>query len=137
MRLSQFIEDTMYEIAVGIQRAQVRAKDLVAINPGRLNGELLTEKSYVDFDVSVVVNDSTTSGKDGSGKIGGEISVASIAKVKAEIGGSADQKHENSTAKTHRVVFKVPVYLNADFKSNPANAAFAAEILSGSDAPDK
>ncbi len=137
MRLSQFIEDTMYEIALGIQRAQARAKDLVAINPGRLNGELLTEKSYVDFDVSVVVSDVASSSKEGGGKLGGEISVASIAKVKAEGGGSVDRKEENSTAKTHRVAFKVPVYLNADFKNNPATAAFAAEILSAPNAPNQ
>ena len=133
MRLSEFIEDTMFEIAFGIQRAQARAKDLVAINPGSLDGQRLTEKSYVDFDVSVVVNETTSSNKGGSGKIGGEISVASIAKLKADLGGSAEGKHENVTAKTHRVAFKVPVYLNADFKNNPATAAFAQEILSASD----
>lgn len=129
MRLSQFIEETMYEIAVGIQRAQLRAKDLVAINPGILDGEVLREKSSIDFDVSVVVNDATTVSEDGGGKVGGEINVASIAKIKAEVGGKAINSHENSTAQTHRVAFKVPVYLNADFKNNPPTVAFAAQVL--------
>lgn len=129
MRLSQFIEDTMYEIALGVQRAQARAKDLVAINPAHLDGEPLREKSFVDFDVSVVVNDATSVSKDGGGKLGGEISVASIGKLKAELGGGADKTRQNSTAQTHRVAFQVPVYFNAHFRNNPATAEFAAEIL--------
>lgn len=129
MRLSKFIEDTMYEIAVGIQRAQLRAKDIVAINPGNLDGESLREKSFVDFDVSVIVNDSTTNSKDGNGNVGAEINVASFMKVKAEVGGKLDTSQENSIAHNHRVAFKVPVYFNADFKNNPSTAAFAAEVL--------
>ena len=129
MRLSQFIEDTLFEIARGVQRGQARAKDLIAISPSRLDGELVHEKSFIDFDVSVVVNDTATGGKGGIAKVGGEISVASIGKFSAELGGAVDKKQEQSTAQTHRVSFKVPVYMNAHYRDNPATAVFAAEIL--------
>ena len=129
MRLSDFIQDTLYEIALGVQLAQARSKDLVAINPSRLDGELLTEKSFLDFDVSIVVNDVRSGKKEGSGKLSGEIKVASIAKVSAEIGGKATQGSENTTAQTHRAAFKVPVYMNANFKDNPAAAEHAQLIL--------
>lgn len=136
MELSQFIEDTMFEIALGIQRAQARAKDLVAINPGNLDGERLLEKSYVDFDVSLVVNEATNSSKGGSGKVGGEISVAAFGKFSAEFGGQIDAGSQKSAAQTHRVTFKVPVYWNADFKNNPATTAWAKEILGENNAPN-
>ena len=129
MRLSDFIQDTLYEIALGVQLAQARAKDLVAISPSRLDGELLEEKSYVDFDVSVVVTDQMSGTKGGGAKLGGEIKVASIAKVSADINASGETKHENTNAQTHRVAFKVPVYMNASFKDNPATAQHAESFL--------
>jgi len=129
VRLSSFIQDTLYEIALGVQLAQAKSKDLVAISPAMLDGNLINEKSYVDFDVSVVVSEATDGAIGGKGKIGGEIKVASIAKISAELGSSAEKSTKNSTEQTHRVAFKVPVYLNANFKDNPATAEAAALIL--------
>jgi hypothetical protein len=129
MRLSDFIQDTLYEIALGVQLAQARAKDLVAIAPSRIDGVLLEEKSYVDFDVSVVVTDSNSGAKGGGVKLGSEIKVASFVRISADINGSAGSKQENTSAQTHRVAFKVPVYMNASFKDNPATAIHAEALL--------
>jgi hypothetical protein len=129
MRLSEFIQDTLYEIAVGVQLAQAKAKDLVAISPSRIDGQLVEEKCYVDFDVSIIVTDTTGGNVTGSGKITGEIRVASIAKISGEVGGSGKKVHENTTAQTHRVLFKVPVYMHANFKNNPETAVAAAMLL--------
>lgn len=56
MQLSSFIQEALYEIALGIHAAKVKAEDLVAISPGAMDGESVIEKSYIDFDVSVVVD---------------------------------------------------------------------------------
>lgn len=133
MRLSTLIEDTLYEIARGIERARARSKDLIAISPSSMGGQKLEELSYVDFDVSIVVGE-TTEGKTGeSGEFGGEIQVASIFKAGGKFGGSSGQTNSNSMEQTHRVAFKVPVYFQASFKNNPA-AAEAAAIVLNSDA---
>lgn len=129
MRLSDFIEDTLYEIALGVQLAQARAKDLMAINPGSLNGELIDERSYVDFDVSIVVTDEAGTKTSGSGKLGGAIKVASVFSASAEAGGERESSQARSKEQTHRVSFKVPVHMNADFKDNPAAAEAASRLL--------
>ncbi len=90
MRLSEFIEDTLYEIALGIDRARMKARDLAAINPSRLDGEPLTEKSFVDFDVSIVVGESEERGKGAEARLTGEIKVATVAKVGIALGGKSD-----------------------------------------------
>lgn len=129
MRLSNFIQDTLYEIALGVQLAQAKAKDLVAINPSRIDGKELVECSYVEFDVSVVVGEATQGSASGSGKLGGEINVASIVKVGVELGGSKASEKTQSNEQTHRVAFKVPVYMNAHYGNNPAAAEHAALLL--------
>jgi hypothetical protein len=68
MRLSAFIHDTLYEIALGVQLARTRARDLVAITPSTIDGEAVAEKTYVDFDVAVVVGESETTTKSGDDK---------------------------------------------------------------------
>jgi hypothetical protein len=125
MRLSDFIQDTLYEIALGVEAARVKARDLVAINPSRLDGELLTEKSFIDFDVSVVVSESEETGRGGEARLSGEINVASVAKVGASISGQGKGTNSAKAEQTHRVSFKVPVYLNANYRNNPAMQAEA------------
>ncbi|WP_297842518.1 hypothetical protein [Pseudomonas sp.] len=128
MRLSSFIHDTLYEIALGVELARARAKDLVAISPSRLDGVQIDEKSYVEFDVSVLVTESAENAAGGAAKVGGEIKVASIGKISAELGGKSEKNITNSNEQTHRVAFKVPIYMHANFKDNPA-AAEASEII--------
>lgn len=132
MNLSEFISNTLFEIAEGVRNAQLRARDLMAINPAALNGERLIEKSYIDFDVSIVVSDAESGKVGGSAKAGGAIKMAPFLTASAEIGGSGEKEKESTSASTHRISFRVPVYMNADFRDNPATATEARRVL-GSD----
>lgn len=118
MKLRDFIKDTMTEIAHGIQAAKIETADLWAINPGMLHGERLTEKSYVEFDVAVTVNEATTSEKDGKGAVKAEIEVFG-SRVGGELSGGLSGTKETSTVNASRVAFKVPVYMNAHFRGDP------------------
>lgn len=129
MKLSDFIQETLYEIALGVNLARLKAKDLVAITPSTLNGAAIDEKSYVDFDVSVVVSESDTSKRGADGRLGGEIQVAAIGKISVGAGANAAQTTGSSSEQTHRVSFKVPLYLNASYLGNPATAREAEEFL--------
>jgi hypothetical protein len=129
MRLSTFIQDTLYEIALGVELARARAIELVAISPSSLDGQAINERSYVDFDVSVVVSEEQASRTGGSGKLGGEIRVAAIFKASAEGGGSKEANSARSTEQTHRVAFKVPIYMGANYKTNQAAIDAAAIFL--------
>ncbi|MDR3558258.1 MAG: hypothetical protein P4L61_01875 [Candidatus Pacebacteria bacterium] len=123
MRLSNFIQETLYEIALGVQSAKLRAQDLVAINPAELNKEVVGEKSYVDFDVTVVVTETKDKKHGGDGSIGGEIKVASIASIKGNAGAKTEHSSSTSSEHTQRVSFKVPVYFAAHFRGDPGIAA--------------
>ena len=129
MRLSSFIQDTLYEIALGVELGRARAKDLIAINPSRMDGELITERSYIDFDVSVVVNEEHSSKTAGSGKLGTEIKVATVFSASIGADGTRETSNVQSNEQTHRVSFKVPVYMNANYAGNPAAAENAAWLL--------
>ena len=125
MRLSDFIQDTLYEIARGVEAARIKARDLVAINPSRLDGEQITERSYIDFDVSIVVSETGENERSAGGRIGGEINVASVAKIGAGVGRKEKGSSSARAEQTHRVSFRVPVYLNANYRGNPAAQAEA------------
>lgn len=105
MRLSEFIQDMLYEIAEGVQGGSLKARHLVAIVPGQINGERVGEKSYIEFDVSLIVSEADEKKAGGDGKIGGEINVASVAKVSAGIGGAATTSASAKAEQTHRVAF--------------------------------
>jgi hypothetical protein len=125
---------------LGVQLARARARDLVAITPSTIDGESVSEKTYVDFDVAVVVGESETTMKGGEGKTGGEIQVASIIKANIGGGGKIESGSTASTEQTHRVAFKVPIFMNAHFRNNPLASADSKELLSAhgiSDATSK
>ena len=119
----------MYEIALGVERARLRARNLAAINPSTLDGEQISERSYVQFDVSIVVSDNEEVRKGGDAKVGGEIKVASIAKVSVGAGGKIETVAGAKSEQTHRVAFQVPMYMNANYRNNPAVQS-EAEALS-------
>lgn len=140
MRLSAFIHDTLYEIALGVQLARARSRDLVAISPAGISGEAVSEKTYVDFDVAVVVGEEDTTTKGGDGKAGAEIHVAAIIKANIGASGKIETGSTTSTEQTHRVAFKVPIYMNAHFRDNPLAVAEARQLLAAhgiSEAPEK
>ncbi len=128
MKLSSFIQETIYEIAVGIHAAKVRAKDLVAVSPGGLNGTSLTEKSYIDFDVTVVVKEGQHAKKGGKAGLSGRIQVASVLHVGIEANGDREQDSTSEAEQTHRITFKVPVYFNANHR-NDQSMAVEEEIV--------
>ena len=129
MRLSTFIHDTLYEIALGVTLGRARALEMVAVMPGHINGEDVAEKTYIDFDIAVVVDENATltNTKDGNG--GAEIQVASVVKLKAGAEAKVESVDQKSHAQTHRITFKIPIYVNANFKENPLAISAAAEIL--------
>lgn len=118
MKLRDFIKDTMTEIAHGIQAAKIETADLWAISPGMLHGERLTEKSYVEFDVAVTVNEATSSEKDGKAGLKAEIEVFG-SRVGGELSGGLGGRTETTTLNVSRVAFKVPAYMNTHFRGDP------------------
>lgn len=129
MRLSSFIQDTLYEIALGVELGRARAKDLIAINPSSLDGEGITERSYIEFDVSVVASEDRASKMSGSGKLGTEIKVATVFSASVGADGERESSSATSNEQTHRVTFRVPVHMNANYAKNPAAAEQAAWLL--------
>src|SRR3546814_18929110 len=91
MRLSEFIHDMLYEIALGVEIARARSHEIAAIAPESISGERVSERTYIDFDVAVVVGESDTPAKDGVGRIGAERQLATILKASAGMGGKAEE----------------------------------------------
>ncbi|WP_146197992.1 hypothetical protein [Caulobacter endophyticus] len=118
MLLSEFIEATVYEIALGVDRARVRARNYAAVNPNDIDKKNVLERNEINFDVSIVVSENGETRKRGDAKIGGELKVASVLKV--SLGGSAgiEDVAASKSEHTHRVSFKVPIYLNANYRGN-------------------
>ncbi len=115
MRLSQLIETTLNEIAVGVRSAKEASRNTLVIAPGTMDGKVVAEITYIDFDVSIVVEetDELSSKKDKG--FGGEIRVLSIGGLSGKIG---DQNSENKSLASkfsHRVTFKVPVCMAAEY----------------------
>lgn len=119
MKLSEFIDEMMYEIALGIDSSKKRCKDYIAINPSTVDGFNVGERSYVDFDVSISVEESETEADATSGGGKAKVSIASIAAIGGEASHSKSESSTTSSAKVHRVTFKVPVYFAANYKNNP------------------
>lgn len=118
MELNEFIEQTLFEIALGIQRAKVKAKDLAAVVPPKVDGEKAAEQSYVEFDVSVTASIGANRSAGGGGKAAAKFR---IAVVEAEVGvdGQASCTTSTSDQKTHRVAFKVPIHFSAHYRHDP------------------
>ena len=129
MRLSTFIQDTLYEIALGVAIGRARSVEMVAVSPGEIDGLDVSEKTYIDFDVAVVVEErsETTKTKEGSG--GAEIQVVSLVKLKAGAKLNSETANHSSKEQTHRITFKIPVYMNAHFRNNLKALTEAKKIL--------
>jgi hypothetical protein len=113
MDLSTFVEKALIEISLGVKEARVKARDLAAIAPHTMDGELRFESSYIDFDVSLVVTDTTSVKKNEDAKVGGEIKVFSFVRGGVDAHTASESTRENTSAQTHRVAFKVPIYFSS------------------------
>src|SRR3546814_19948864 len=114
MRLSEFIHDMLYEIALGVEIARARSHEIAAIAPESISGERVSERTYIDFDVAVVVGESDTTAKAGDGRIGADIQVATIVKASAGMGGKEEATSTASQQQTPRLQLKVTGYLTAN-----------------------
>jgi len=115
MKLSELIEETLSEIAVGVKNAKEKSRSVIAIAPGTLDGNVVAEITYIDFDVSVIVTESSEGASSRNGRIGGELKVMSVGGIGGNIGGQQDNKSSASAQTTHRISFKVPICMSAEF----------------------
>lgn len=114
MKLSALIEETLSEIALGVKAAKEKSRGVMAITPGTLDDRFVAEITYIEFDVSVVVSESSDSSSSAEKGAGGELRVLSIG-ASAKIVGKTEDKAGSSSQLTHRIAFKVPVCMAAEF----------------------
>jgi len=124
MNLENFIEQTLTEIFFGIHRAKIASKDLVAIAPGTLNGERQEISTDIQFDIAVTVAEETESNTTGGGGVKAGISVLG-ANVSAGGAGEKATSSGQSHQQVSRIVFSVPVHLNANYRND---AGFKKEM---------
>lgn len=117
MKLSEFIDQTMTEIAEGIQKAKISTFDIWAIAPGTLNGERIFEKSEVEFDVAVTVVDTTATQKEGKGGVSAKVEVVGVS-LGGDLAGVTHKAEESAKTVASRITFKIPVYINAHFRGD-------------------
>jgi uncharacterized membrane protein len=118
IELSQFIESTLFDIALGVQKAKLRAADLVAIAPNRIDGKEAGETTHVEFDIAVRTSSSQSSASGNSGKIGARARIW-VVDASAELGKQSKKNSETGSEHHHRITFKVPIHLNAHFRNAP------------------
>ncbi|HNV88991.1 MAG TPA: hypothetical protein PKL53_08525 [Methylotenera sp.] len=127
MELKDFIQETLSQIAAGVEAAQTEVRDAGGfVNPAHRTGKQEADKSHfgaltsgqniflVDFDVTVSVIEATET--DGRAKL----NVAGFMSL-----GTGGQSNASSTA-TNRISFKVPLAMPVD--------AVSAEELKKQDA---
>lgn len=114
MNLSGLIEETLKEIALGVREAKEKSRSIIAIAPGTLNGELVSEITYIEFDVSFVVSEANEQSHANEKSGGGELKVLSVG-INGKASGKTNNVDSLSSQLTHRVSFKVPVCMAADY----------------------
>jgi hypothetical protein len=116
MKLSELIEETLSEIALGVKSAKEKSRSLIAISPGTLDDRVVAEITYIEFDVSIAVTDKSDSASSKDKGAGAEIKVLSIGGISGKVGNRTDESNSSSAQFSHRISFKVPVCMAADFK---------------------
>lgn len=105
MQLDEFVKATIIQIAKGVKEAQAEVTELGGtVNPTRfsMGGYSKPENERIEFDVALVVQDSTSS------ELGGTLSVASV------FGMSGKRSGSDSYQQSSRVKFNVNVDLPCD-----------------------
>jgi len=118
MKLYEFISDTLAEIAIGVHKAQIEVKDIVAIAPGHLYGTQYEEKTNVEFDIAVTVTENDRTGDNIQGTVNPTLEVfsAKISAGSATLESSSTLEYEQNHE--HRVRFSVPIILSANFRND-------------------
>jgi hypothetical protein len=114
MRLSELIEEALSEIAIGVKSAKEKSRSVLAIAPGTLEDKFVAEITYIDFDVSVAVVETTENSSSKEKSLGGQLRVMSVG-VDGKGSGKQSVNTSASAQTTHRISFKVPVCMAADF----------------------
>lgn len=117
MKLSDFISQSISEIALGVSQAKIDTRDLISVAPGTLNRKILTDKTEIDFEIAITTSKKSVGSGVGGAKAGFEISVLS-SKVSAGVDGTKTKESTDSEEKISKLNFKVPVYLNAHHRSD-------------------
>ncbi|ANB67639.1 hypothetical protein [Aeromonas veronii] len=102
MQLDEFVKTSIVQIAKGVKDAQEEVRAFGgAVNPSQysIGGYSKPDKEKIEFDVALVVQDSTSS------EVGGKLSVASM------FGMSGKHSGNDSYQQTSRVKFNVHVDL--------------------------
>jgi hypothetical protein len=127
VRLSDFVAEAISDIAHGIHLAKANTYEIIAVTPGTLNGDRITEKSYIEFDIAVTATSEKTTKGSKSGKAGAGISVLG-AKIGVDGTLASETGAKDLSGLTSRISFKVPVYFNAHFRGDSGAAQEAAFI---------
>ena len=105
---------TLREIALGVKTAKEKSRSVMAISTGTLDGKFVAEITYIEFEVSVVVSEASDKSSSAEKGAGGELRVLSIG-ASAKLAGKTEEKAGSSSQLTHRISFKVPVCMAAEF----------------------
>lgn len=113
MKLSEMIEETLSEIAIGVKNAKEKSRGVLAISPGTMDGKVVAEITYIEFDVSVAVAEAAEGTSSTEKGVGGELRVMSIG-LGAKANAATGEKSSASSHTTHRITFKVPICMGAE-----------------------
>lgn len=117
MKLSELIEQTLSEIAVGVKAAKENSRSVLAITPGTLDGRVVAEITYIEFDVSLVVTEGSDRSSASAGDTSGNLKVVALGGIGGKLSSSDQEGQSSSSQLTHRVSFKVPVCMAAEFNA--------------------
>jgi hypothetical protein len=103
MRLSELIEETLSEIALGVKSAKEKSRNQMVIAPGTVDDKVVAEITYIEFDVSIAVSDKTDTGSTTNKGAGAEIKVLSIGGISGRFDNKIDESNSSSSQFSHRI----------------------------------
>ncbi|MFA7638390.1 MAG: hypothetical protein WCY02_03675 [Parvibaculum sp.] len=108
MELKQYISETLVEIceAVSDAKEKVRKSVGIAIAPGTIDSVAQSAPSLIEFDISILVSDTSSKEGKGSARI-------KVVAVDFQMGGSAGGSSKAESQQ--RIRFSVPVFFQAQF----------------------
>jgi hypothetical protein len=80
-----------------------------------LNDKIVGEITDIEFDVSIVVTEKSESSSLNEKGIDGEIKVLSVGGVGGKTSKKSDKSDSSLSQLSHRITFKVPICMSAEF----------------------